>query len=821
MHLEEDPPGSASDRSRPFVEPYLSMKFIFRLMRFSIALFTLTAIVAGQDTTGVGSIKGIVADGSGNASSSVKICVEGLDRCATSAPDGQFRISDIRAGAYRLQVTDPGGNATLTELVHVRAGLEVAVDVLLPRIDALQQSITVTETAFVAPEEVKTSSFLVANNEVYNAAGALQDVSRYVQTLPGVAIGSNDFRNDIIVRGGSPLENLFIVDNIEIPNINSFANFASAGGTVSILDVNLLQDVNFLTGGYPAPYINRVSSVLQITQREGNRDGFRGQATVGFAGAGLVLEGPIHKGKGSWIVSARRSFLDLFTNDIGFGGVPVVYTTNSKVVYDLSPKDRIWVANLTGIDKIRLGPPEGNRFGQRAEETSDFSGLDEFDIRYDGWRSATGFNWQRVFGTRGVGLLGVTHSEAAVNSRIRDLVRFSVPDLDAPVVDIIGQSPLIYGENSREGESTVKYDFTGYVGTFDKIQFGGSQKVFRVHYNAQQPLGVLSPYSLTPGVNPFFLDSSATETQTGAYLQTSKNLGSRLNLTVGGRFDRYGVLGKARFSPRAGVSYRITDKFSWRASYGQYFQQPLFYFLTVFPINRGAVPLRADHLVTGFSYEFNPTLRFTVEAYAKDYKDYPTALEYPSLSLANVGDTFDVSSLLFPITSAGRGRVRGIELFLEKKFRDKWFGQANLSYSRTRHAALDGIYRPGSFDYPVIANVVGGYRINPRWEISSRASFLSGRPYTPFNIAESTAQHRPIYDLSHVNGERASDYFRLDLRVDRTFTVRDKPLIVFFGVQNITNRMNFAQISWNRITNTADVSDQMGLFPLFGLDWRF
>ncbi len=657
----------------------------------------------------------------------------------------------------------------------------------------------------------------MTRKEVFQSAGALQDVSRYVQTLHGVAIGSNDFRNDIIVRGGSPLENLFIVDNIEIPNINAFANFASAGGTVSILDANLLQDVNFLTGGYPAPYINRVSSVLQITQREGDRKGFQGQATLGFAGAGVVLEGPVNKGKGSWVTSVRRSFLDFFTDDIGFGGVPVVYTTNSKFVYDLTPRDRIWVANLTGVDSIRLGPAEGTNFGENVDQ----DGPNEFDIRYNGWRSATGFNWQRLFGAKGVGLLGLTHSEASVNSRVRDLLRFTVPDPNRPVDEIIQDSPLVFGENSREGETTLKYDFTGYLPMFDKVQAGGSFKLFRIRYDAQQPLGELSPFSLTPGVNPFFLDERDTATQSGAYFQTSRNIGSRLNLTLGGRVDRYQILGATRFSPRAGLSYRISDKLSVRTSYGQYFQQPSFFFVTVFPFNRGTVPFRADHFVTGISYEISPTLRVTVEGYSKQYKDYPTALEYPNLSLANVGDTFDVSSLLFPITSAGRGRVRGIELFLEKKFRDRWFGQANLSFSRTRHAALDGIFRPGSFDYPVIANFVGGYRLNSKWELSTRASYLSGRPFTPFDVEESTRQRRPIFDLNRVNAERAADYFRLDVRVDRTFTVRDKPLIVFFGLQNVTNRRNFAQLQWDRVANQQDIGEQLGLFPLIGLDWRF
>ena len=187
----------------------------------------------------------------------------------------------------------------------------------LPKVEGLEQTVTVTAPAFRRRKRSRTRASWLSLRQILKSAAALQDVSRYVQALPGVVIGTNDFRNDIIVRGGSPLENLFVVDNVEIPNINAFANFASAGGTVSLLDAELLQDVTFLTGGYPAPYINRTSSVLQVTQREGNRKEFGGWATLGFAGAGAILEGPINAGKGSWVVSARRSFLDFFTEDVG------------------------------------------------------------------------------------------------------------------------------------------------------------------------------------------------------------------------------------------------------------------------------------------------------------------------------------------------------------------------------------------------------------------------------------------------------------------------------------------------------------------------
>ena len=297
-----------------------------------------------------------------------------------SAADGTFKITNIRVGLQHIEVRAPKLPPYRSGDVEVRAGFEALVEVALPQIDAVTETVTVTAPAFTPPEEVKNSGFVLPGRDIKMAAGAVQDVSRYAQSLPGVVVGSNDFRNDLIVRGGSPLENLFVVDNIEIPNINAFATSASAGGSVGLIDAALIRNVSFLTGGYPAPFGNRVSSVMQINLQEGSRDRFGGLASVGFLGAGGVLEGPIAGGKGSWIVSARRSFLDVFTDDIGVGGVPVIYALNAKVVYDLTARDRIWFVNVTGKDDLRLGAT--------ASSTSEDSELATLDILYGGWRTA-------------------------------------------------------------------------------------------------------------------------------------------------------------------------------------------------------------------------------------------------------------------------------------------------------------------------------------------------------------------------------------------------------------------------------------------------
>lgn len=788
-------------------------KSFFFIVTIAASFFT-AAHSSAQDTTGAGAIAGMVMTHDKQPGLAVTICLAETIRCVVSDDAGRFRIPDVRSGSYRLEITPPGEPRFTSDPVDVRAGLDTLLEVSLPQPSTVQQRVTVTASTFAVAEEVKTSNFLIRPVQIRENAGALQDVSRYLQTLPGVVIGTNDFRNDIIVRGGSPLENLFVVDNIEIPNINAFANFASAGGTVSILDTELIQDVTFLTGGYPAPYINRVSSVLQIAQREGDREQVRGRLTLGFAGAGAILEGPINKGKGSWVVSARRSFLDFFTKDIGFGGVPVLYTINAKAVYDLTPQDRLWLVNVSGVDRIRLG---------LTEETDLDEGLADFDIRYTGWRTATGFNWQRIFGSRGVGLLGVTHSEAAVTSTVKDLVRGGVPPPGVPVDDIIDQGPVVFREGSREGETTLKYDLTTYLsmmGRKNKIQAGGSFKVFRLNYDTGSPLGDDSPFSVEPGINAFTLDRAFTAYQTGAYLQGTMDLSARLNFTWGGRVDHYQYIGHTRFSPRAGVGYKVSDRLTWSASYGQYFQQPFFLFLASFPENGRLKPFKSEHFVSGLTYLPVESVRMTLEGYYKRYDDYPVSTQFPTLSLANVGDTFNVREVLFPMTSAGRGRAYGVEAFIEKAPGGRWYGQANLSFAKSEQAGLDKELRPGSFDYPFVVNVTGGLNLTPTWLASTRVSWLGGRPYTPFDDALSASVGRGIFDLARVNALRAPAYFRLDLRVQRTFAWR-RPFVLFAGVQNLTNRQNLSAYTWNRRTNTVRFQEQQGLFPILGFEWKF
>jgi hypothetical protein len=214
----------------------------------AMALAPLAGTSAAQDTAGMALLRGRVVDAQQVPQENVAVCAPAVSQCVVTDAGGAFTLM-LRQGTYTLELAPAGRPLVVSSEIQLRAGVDTVVDFGLPQAQTFEQTVLVTASALAVPEEVKTSNFLVPAQQIAASAGALQDVARYVQSLPGVAIGTDDFRNDLIVRGGSPLENLYIVDNVEIPNINSFATLASAGGTVSMLDVQLIDNVTFLTGG--------------------------------------------------------------------------------------------------------------------------------------------------------------------------------------------------------------------------------------------------------------------------------------------------------------------------------------------------------------------------------------------------------------------------------------------------------------------------------------------------------------------------------------------------------------------------------------------
>jgi len=240
---------------------------------------------------------------------------------------------------------------------------------------------------------------------------------------------------------------------------------------------------------------------------------------------------------------------------------------------------------------------------------------------------------------------------------VNDLLRLGVPAPGTPVGEQLAGGALVFREGSTESELTVKYDLTREFPLAGKVQSGVSLKRVNARYDAASPFGANSPFFVVPDANPFSLDQRLSSYQFGAYLQGTRSLTSRLSATIGARFDRYQYLDATTLTPRLGLDYALTSRLSLRASYGRYTQQPFLLFLEAYPENRSLDPFRADHYIAGLAYAMNASTRITAEIYRKDYRHYPVSSQIPALSLANAGDTFAIRDILFPMTSAGRGRA--------------------------------------------------------------------------------------------------------------------------------------------------------------------
>ena len=195
--------------------------------------------------------------------------------------------------------------------------------------------------------------------------------------------------------------------------------------------------------------------------------------------------------------------------------------------------------------------------------------------------------------------------------------------------------------------------------------------------------------------------------------------------------------------------------------------------------------------------------------------------EHTAITLANAGDQYTIAGFLFPLVSQGTGETRGIELYLQKKLTDQFYGQISYSYSQAKYTALDGVSRVGCFDVPHLVSITGGYRLNSAWEFSTRFTYATGRPYTPLNEAASKLFNRTVYDFARANAVRRPDYHRLDVRMDYRAHFEGWNLVTYFEVQNVYGRKNLFMTVWNEKTHELMDVNQIGFFPVGGVKIEF
>jgi len=771
------------------------MRSIGGLTGFLVIGLAAASPVRAQDAP-QGTILGRVVSATGEPVASAQVELRDTEYLAVSDGQGQFAIRGIVPGVYAVRAGALGYRPVLLSNVIVGSGKPLTLRIELPAQPIELEAIEVAPSFFNEPaQEAPANTRTLDAVDTRRTPGVIEDVVRSVSLLPGVAIPSPG-RNDLAVRGGAPYESLFIVDGVEVPNINHFGSQGSTGGPLSLINIEFVRETEFSSGGMGVRFGDRTASVTDIRLREGSRDGLSGTLNLSATGAGAILEGPIGSG-GSFLFSARRSYLDLLFNAAGFSFVPSYWDFQLKTSHRLSDRDGLSFLFVGALDDIS------------------FNNEDEDDI-YDNSRTVApkvrqyfaGLTWDRLFSdSRLTVQLGRTFTHFETTQTL-----FTEP----PVT--------IFRNLSDEGENGLRVEWASDPSRRLAWTVGNNLKFASdLTYDTELAGQVRTDASGTP--RPLTVDTSFTAFRNATYVEAAVRPTERIRITGGVRADYYDFVEDGfRLSPRLGATWQVATNTSLRGSVGRYVQPPSYIWLIGDPTNPETLsPIVSDQVTLGVEQLLRPDLRLQLEGYYKSYEDYPARVFRPQAVLSPSGfddATNDIPLGLEPLVSVGTGSSYGAELFLQKKLSEiPLYGLLSLSLSRSEYASIEGVDRPGTYDTRFIGSLSTGWRINPKWEVSGKFRIATGLPTTPFITSGPDTGQR---DWALYNqGERFPTFNALDLRVDRRFSFRSWQLELYLDVQNVYGRNNINAVRWDPRVNEPEFNESLGVLPTIGINVEF
>ncbi|WKZ68914.1 MAG: TonB-dependent receptor [Melioribacteraceae bacterium] len=717
----------------------------------------------------------------------VNILVVDTQFGAASDLNGNYEISNVPIGNYQLRASAIGYSTITRVDVIVNSARPAQVNFELSETILELDDVTVTSDLFETEPTEVTSIKKFSYEEIRRSPGGFEDVVRALSVLPGVAQQSSG-RNDLVVRGGAPSENLYIVDGFVFPTINHFGNQGATGGPLSFVNLDFVEDVSFSTGGFSSLYGDKLSSVLNIDLRNGRNDRLGGKATISASQFGLNLEGPTGD-QSNFIFSVRRSYLDFIFNAAGFNFVPEYYDLLGKYNFNIDNSNRFSFLFIGALDRVK--------FNNNDEE-------DIFDnariLGSDQNQYVTGIKYHHLFGK---GILSFSASRSYINFE-----SFQNDTLLNP----------IFKNNSKEAEHELKGELVYKLSSNAELNAGASAKFINFDADVLFPNNFVTTFGDTLTQNNLVTNENFTKL--GAYLQYSNVFFNRLRFNLGGRVDYFDAIeNQVYVSPRFSTAYNFNNLTSLNFSTGIYYQFPSYIWLLAG--NRNLDAIRVNQYVLGLSHRLSENIRIKLEGFYKDYQDYPTSTLRPYLVLANTGagyggseDNFE-SFGLEPLISEGYGRARGVELSVQKRSTGQGlYGLLSATYSQSDFTSLDGIERPSTYEQEFIFNISGGYIFNAEWEVSFKFRYASGRPSTPYNFDGTQT-------LSNYLTETLPPIHALDLRVDKRWDLGGLSLITYLDIQNIYNRSNIQNIRWDYKEMKVDDTSSIGILPSIGISLEF
>lgn len=765
-------------------------------MRF---LFFFLLLLPALSFAQSGMITGTVRDANTKeALIGVSVQVVGAQLGTVTNENGAYRIDNIPLGSYTLQSSYIGYQPLSKFNVNVTSGNAQIINFeLVPATSQLGEVEVVArrrQSAAIADIVTPLSVQSLSTEEIRSNPGGNFDISKVVQVLPGVATSGTGggSRNDLIIRGGAPSENVYYLDGIEIPLINHFTTQGSAGGATGILNVSFIEDLKVSSSAFDARYDNALASVFEFRQRYGNPERFSGNVRLSGSEFATTLEGPLSP-KTTYLVSARRSYLQFLFKLLDLPIRPNYWDFQYKVDHKIDNKTSLSFIGVGAIDEFAFGVPR--------KSTPESEYILRSIPSNNQWNYTTGVSMKRLVND---GYVNLALSRNAFNIELEKEEAAQEGGTPQPTLQ----------SNSRETENKLRLDVNKYRNGF-KYAYGVSGQYVQftndifslIRNEVRDENGNLVQPAVT--VN---YDTNLDFFRYGAFGQVSRSvLNNRLGLSFGLRTDMNSFTDEGRnplktLSPRLSASYLLTDKWTINGSWGTYYKLPTYTVLGYQEnndfLNRSADYIQSIHYVLGTEFLPREDLRFTVEGFYKDYSNYPVSLR-DGISLANQGGDFG-SIGNEAVSTTGKGRAYGAEFYVQKKLTGTVFGVLSYTYVVSEFAGTDGRYVSSAWDYRHLASGLLGKKLPRNWEFGAKYRYAGGAPATPFDLEASQRNYASlgvgILDYTRLNSERLRPFSQLDVRIDKKWNFNRITLDLFLDIANVlgSNTPGFDRYTFQR-----------------------
>jgi hypothetical protein len=799
-------------RSRPYdgriIHTILRCKFLILLVICAVSPFALSSQPILYST-----IRGTVTDRATHSPlPGATIILLNTDPLVGTVADsnGNFRMKDVPIGKRQLKVSFIGYTPYVTDLLTVSSGKETSVEISLEEtmITGKEVEITGDYRKYEAINKMATvgvRSFSV--DETSRFAGSYNDPARMAANYAGVTSGI-DNRNDIIVRGNSPVGLQWQIDGMEIPNPNHFAAVGTTGGPVTILNNNLLTNSDFFTGAFPASYGNALSGVFDLRMKTGNNQTHEYWFGIGWNGLEFGAEGPFSKNsKASYLFSYRYSLLDVISHaGIKLNVDPYYQDLNFKINIPTNKSGVFTIEGIGGLSFIQLFDSRKSQsqwmFPDYGEDLSNGSNL---------------------------GVIGITHQVFTDPSlRLKNQIYFVASKVYTKIDSFsnVAQTPSPWaGELSEENKFTYNFELFKKFSARNSLEFGINADYFLLNYHDSV---------MNKGTFLVSTDSREWMFFVKGYLQWQHRFTENFRLTTGAFGSRLFMNTSWALEPRAGFEWMFDKAHILHFGGGMYSEtQPrVIYFIqtrlpdgTLQQTNRNLGYTRSWEVAIDYNYLLTENLHLKTEVYYQHLYDIPVKQSIPEFALSNEGHEFFLDrQYADSLVNRGLGDNYGIEFTFEQFLHRNYYFLLSSSLFNSTYSGYDNVVRNSAFNVNYALNAVAGYEFvmgKRKWGVMSfgvRATWAGGNPYIDFDVNSTLASGEATPDWNHAYQSRFPDYKRLSIRFG---IKRNRPGYNLEFMLDLQYRTNYTNVYLQRIDpKTGEIRDffSMGFFPM--ATWR-